>query len=293
MFFLIFLTIILVFAGVGIYGYLHGVMAPPFNPQTMTLNYERIGEGPQKVILLHGLTGSLNYWKRGLNKLSGAHSFLLIDLLGFGDSPKPNSKYNLEEHLNALEKVIKKEGFDASDTYLVGHSLGAILTIGLAAKRPEWFQGLVVIGLPVYKGKEALKSKLSKLSLWDGLSVDSRYKFVCFFHPLYMTEWSRPKNIPRDVFKDAAKHTWVSYYHTLDEVILNTDLVHKATQIKNREILIIHGTEDYAAPIENVEEILPVFEKAKFKKLPGVGHQVFLAEPDKIWALLTEFFNEH
>lgn len=281
---------LLAFAGVGIHGYLNGVMAPAYDPNKITLNYERIGEGPKKIILLHGLTGSLNYWKRGLDSVTDSYSLLLIDLLGFGESPKPNSKYDLEEHLGAITKVIKKEGFDTGDAVVVGHSLGAILTIGLVGKHPDWFQGLAVIGLPNYSGKEAIKTKFGKASLWDGVSVDSRYKFVCFFHPLYMTEWFRPKNIPRDVFKDAAKHTWVSYYHTLDKVILNTDLKQLAARIKDKRILLIHGEKDTAAPIENVEKLLPVFTNAKLVRLPDADHQVFLAEPGRVWSLIESLF---
>lgn len=290
MFYLIFLLIMLAFVGVGIYGYLNGVMAPPYDPQKTTLNYERIGNGSKKIILLHGLTGSLNYWKRGLEEISDSYSLLLIDLLGFGGSPKPNSKYGLEEHLCAIEKAVIKEGFDSGGAIIVGHSLGAILTIGLAAKRPQWFQGLTVIGLPVYQGKEAIKRKFSKLSLWDGLTVDSRYKFVCFFHPLYMTEWFRPENVPKDVFRDAAKHTWVSYYRTLDEIILNTNLTQLASQIKDKKILFIHGEKDTAAPIENAEKLASVFTNAKFERLPDADHQIFLAAPEKVWSLASEYF---
>lgn len=292
MLYLVFLIILLFLAGVAFRGYLHGIMSPPYDPEKMTLNYERIGNGETKIILLHGLTGSLKYWKHGLGNLPDSSSLLLIDLLGFGDSPKPKGKYDLEEHLGAIEKVVKKEGFDSGETIVVGHSLGAILSIGLVGKHPEWFQGLAVIGLPNYKEREAIKRKFSKSSMWDSISVDSRYKFVCFFHPLYITEFFRPKNVPMDIFRDIGKHTWISYYRTLDEVIINTDLAQLATKIQNKKILCIHGEKDSAAPIENVEKLLPLFKNATFKRLSEADHQVYLAEPAKIWSLIKTFFQE-
>lgn len=284
-----FITVILVFAGVGVHGYLQGILAPPYDPDKMLLNYERLGEGTKKIILLHGLTGSLNYWKRGLDDISASYSLLLIDLLGFGESPKPNSKYDLEEHLGAIEKVIKKEGFDDGDAIVIGHSLGAILSLALTEKQPDWIEATVVIGLPVFQGKETIKDRFSQISLWDGISVDSRYKFVCFFHPLYMTEWFRPDNIPKDVFKDARKHTWVSYYNTLDQVIFKTDLVQLASKIEQKRILFIHGEQDATAPIKNVEKLVPLFYNAEFKRLPDADHQVFLAEAGNIWSLIKRF----
>ena len=292
---LVFSTIIIALAGVGIHGYLKGVMAPPYDSKKMTLNYERIGNGPKKMILLHGLTGSLKYWKAGLGELPdySSHSLLLIDLLGFGDSPKPNSKYDLKEHLEAIEKVIKKEGFYDGNVMVVGHSLGSILAVGLVGEHPDWFQHLAIIGLPNYSGKEAIKTELGKASLFDGVSVDSKYKFVCFFHPLYMTEWFRPNNIPKDIFKDAGKHTWVSYYRTLDNVIIDTDLRELASRIKDKKILLIHGEKDAAAPIENVEVLLPIFTNSKFERLTNADHHVYLASPAKVWALIDDFEKVH
>ena len=67
--------ILLIFAGVGLQSYLDGVLEPPYDQDAITLNYERIGDGPDKIVLLHGLTGSLNYWKKGLGEVPDSHSW--------------------------------------------------------------------------------------------------------------------------------------------------------------------------------------------------------------------------
>ena len=95
-----------------------------------------------------------------------------------------------------------------------------------------------------------------------------------------------------DIFRDVGKHTWISYYRTLDEVIINTDLVQLASKIKNKKILFIHGENDSAAPIENMEELLPIFNYAKYVGLPEADHQVYLAEPSKVWSLIQDFFGQ-
>lgn len=288
-FYLTIAFVILAFIGTGVQTYLRGALATPYDPQSMTLNYERIGDGPTKIVLLHGLTGSLRYWKKGLAYAPDSYSLLLIDLLGFGDSPKPNGKYDLEEHITAIEKVMKKEGFDSGNSFAVGHSLGAILAMGLVGEHPEWFDGLVTIGLPSFADKEEIKETFARISLWDELSVDSTYQFVCYFHPIYMTEWFRPKNIPKEIFDEAKKHTWVSYYRTLDEILVNADLQRLASKIQDKKILLIHGENDLAAPVENAVALLPFFSNAIFERLMGEDHQVYLSDPAKIWALIDNF----
>ena len=167
-------VILLIFSGVGLQSYLDGVLEPPYDQDTMRLNYERIGSGPDKIVLLHGLTGSLNYWKKGLGEVPDSQSLLLIDLLGFGDSPKPNDAYTLEQHLGAIEKVLRIEGFDSGGSFVMGHSMGAILAIGLVARHPDWFDGLAAIGLPNYADADEIRNGFAKQSLWDRVSVDSR-----------------------------------------------------------------------------------------------------------------------
>lgn len=279
----------LAFAGIGIQSYLRGILAPPYDPQAMTLNYERVGNGPIKMVLLHGLTGSLQYWKKGVEYAPDSYSLLLIDLLGFGDSPKPNARYDLAEHVGAIEKVLRIEGFDSGDAFVVGHSLGAILAIGLVGEHSEWFEGLVVIGLPSFVDKEEIKDTFARISLWDELSVDSSYQFVCYFHPLYMTEWFRPENVPKDIFDEAKKHTWVSYYRSLDEIVVKSDLRLLASKIQDKRILLIHGDKDVAAPVENVTALLPTFTDATFRRIEGKDHQVYLSDPATIWALVDDF----
>lgn len=51
-----FIAILIAFSGAGIHGYLNGVMMALYDPENMTLNYERIGNGPKKIVLLHGLS---------------------------------------------------------------------------------------------------------------------------------------------------------------------------------------------------------------------------------------------
>ena len=281
-------VILLIFSGVGLQSYLDGVLEPPYDQDTMRLNYERIGSGPDKIVLLHGLTGSLNYWKKGLGEVPDSQSLLLIDLLGFGDSPKPNDAYTLEQHLGAIEKVLRIEGFDSGGSFVMGHSMGAILAIGLVARHPDWFDGLAAIGLPNYADADEIRNGFAKQSLWDRVSVDSRFEFVCFFHPLYLTEWFRPKNLPQDIFEDARKHTWVSYYNSLDEILVKTDLWRLGLAVGEKRTLLIHGENDMSAPIENVAALLPAFSNARFERLAGAGHQVYLAEPERIWGLIEE-----
>ena len=274
------------------YQYLTVVLAPEYNSDTMPLNYEIVGSGERNIILIHGMAGTKNYWKKDLEQVTGTYRVLLVDLLGFGDSPKPQSKYSLEIQLAALENIITKEGFNDGNTLILGHSMGAVISLALFAKRPDWFVGATVIGLPIFESRDQFFEQMSSNSFFDKLAVSSYGKVFCILHPLYIVKWFKPKNLTDDVFKDSKKHTWQSYYNSLNEVILKTDLYALTKSIRNRKILFIHSTDDEAAPIINVEKLARHFTSAKLMEVKDGDHQLFLKEPLEVWKAVGDFFDE-
>ncbi len=286
------LVILALFTSVAGYQYLTVALAPEYNPETMPLNYEVVGSGERNIVLIHGLAGSKNYWRRDLEKISGTYRLLLVDLLGFGDSPKPQSEYTLQIQLAALENIISKEGFHRGESLIVGHSLGAVLSLALFAKHPDWFKGATVIGLPFFESKGQFLEQMSRDSFFDKLAVGRYGKLFCMLHPLYIVKWFKPKNLTDDVFKDSKKHTWQSYYNSLNEVILKTDLFTLTKNIRDRKILFIQGTNDKVAPFVNVEKFTRSFNQAKLIEVQDGDHQLFLKEPFEVWKAIGDFFDE-
>jgi pimeloyl-ACP methyl ester carboxylesterase len=224
-----------------------------------------------------------------LEKIGDTHQLLLVNLLGFGDSPKPYSSYSLNVQLVALEKIIVKEGFEKGKTALVGHSLGAILAFALLAKNPSWFQGMAVIGLPVFTNKKQFIHNMSKISFFDRLTVSPFSKLTCMLKPLYMVSWFKPDDLTTEVFADARKHTWLSFSNSLNKVILKQDLYSVAKNIKDKKILFIQGEKDKIAPLANVKTFAKLFPDAIFKTVKDGDHQLFLKNPDMVWNLINQY----
>lgn len=284
------LVIVIILGTIMASEYLKVAGAPNYNPNKMELNYEVLGSGTKKIVLIHGLAGSKNYWKRHLEKIAPTHKLLLIDLLGFGDSPKPKSNYNLDTQLAAIERVINKEGFSNGQTVIVGHSLGAIISLSLLAKHPDWFEGAAVIGLPVITSKEQFIDDMRDNSIFDRLAVSPLGKLFCMLHPLYTLKWFKPDNLTEDVFSDSKKHTWQSYYYSLNEIILKTNLYKKTANIKDKKILFIQGNEDKTAPFIYVKKFAKTFTNAKLIEIKNGDHQLFLKNSQEVWNLIHKNF---
>lgn len=289
--FVILIVFILPISVIAGYEYFKVVNAPKYNPETMPLNYEVIGLGEKRLVFIHGLTGSKNYWKRDLEAINQTHKLLLIDLLGFGDSPKPNSDYSLDTQLKALEKIIIKEKFNDGQAIIVGHSMGSTIALALLAKHKNWFDGAIISGLPVYKDQEEFKEIMSGHAVFDRIASSKYATLTCMLHPIFMNKIFKPNNLTDDVFKDAEKHNWQSFANSLKEIVIQTDLYAIATEIKDEKIIFIHGDQDTSAPFQNAKRFAETFTNAEFITVKNGDHQLFLKDPNIIWKAINQFSN--
>jgi len=109
------------------------------------LGYETYGEGERVLVLLHGLLMDARL-NRGLARSLAhhGHRVVLLDLLGHGASDKPvhAAEYRLDVY--AEQVVTLLDHLRLERVVLGGLSLGANVSLLVAAGRPERVQGLIL-----------------------------------------------------------------------------------------------------------------------------------------------------
>lgn len=103
--------------------------------------YRESGRGPT-VVLLHGNPTSSYVWRDVIPHLAGHHRVLAPDLIGMGDSGKPDIAYRFADHARYLDAWF--DALDLRDVVLVGYDWGGSLAMDWAARHPEKVRGLVV-----------------------------------------------------------------------------------------------------------------------------------------------------
>ena len=90
----------------------------------------------KKVVWLHGFTGSSSTWEEVISYLPSSVEMLTIDLIGHGQSDKPNDPacYFVEEQIEDLHTLFKQ--LEWSNFTLIGYSMGGRLALAYAAKYP-------------------------------------------------------------------------------------------------------------------------------------------------------------
>lgn len=111
-----------------------------------------INEGKgQVVVLLHGIASNHRVWGFVLPHIIGGTRVIALDLLGFGDSPKPKHvQYTSEDHAKAIIYTLNRMGV-SKNAIFVGHSMGSLVAVEVAKRRPKLVKRLILCGMPVYR----------------------------------------------------------------------------------------------------------------------------------------------
>ena len=245
----------------------------------------REGEGTA-VLLIHGLGGSWRYWRRGLDGIRTHHTLYLPDLIGFGRSPKPRGDYSLSMHVEALAPIVAEP--DGPMT-IVGHSMGALVALGLYSSFPDRVKRLTLIGLPYFPSRALAESSLSKVALMNRLVIGRSWlaPAVCYMKDLLALPVFAPlAGMPVDLYRDYWKHTWASFSRSFFNTLLAGNAVALFESVDRTKVTLVHGRHDLIAPIAYIRELVGRFPDLALRELRG-GHHLYLMYPRLLNRLIT------
>lgn len=124
---------------------------------TMRVHYQNYGEGKEALVLIHGWTCTLNFWKMNAPVLAKQTRVIAIDLPGHGESDKPEVAYTMALFARAVDAVLRDAGVDQA--VLVGHSMGTPVIRQFYRLYPNKTRALVLVdgSLQPFGNPEAMK----------------------------------------------------------------------------------------------------------------------------------------
>jgi haloalkane dehalogenase len=106
------------------------------------MSYRDAGTGDIPVVFLHGNPLSSYAWRNVIPHVSGQTRCLAPDLIGMGESGKPDHAYRLADHVRYLDAWF--DAMSLNDVVLVGHDWGGTLAMDWAARHPGRVRGIAV-----------------------------------------------------------------------------------------------------------------------------------------------------
>lgn len=119
----------------------HDISLPRVPVLDSEMAYREAGrtDGPV-ALFLHGNPTSSYIWRNIIPLVAEAAHCIAPDLIGFGQSGKPDIAYRFEDHARYLDAFIATMGIKSA--YLVAQDWGSGLALHLAARRPDFVRGL-------------------------------------------------------------------------------------------------------------------------------------------------------
>ncbi len=120
-----------------------------FNTGEVAINYsERSGDSGSPILFIHGIMSHHETWDEVIDQIRGGSRAVAVDLRGHGRSGHTPGAYRLPDYAGDMAHLI--EGLDMAPATVVGHSLGAMTAIQLAADRPELVRAIALEDPPLF-----------------------------------------------------------------------------------------------------------------------------------------------
>ena len=264
-------------------------------------------DGPrERALYVHGLGGASTNWTDLAGLLAVRFDGWAIDLPGFGRSqPPPRARYSIRGHVRAvvdvLERIRETPGEGAGrPAHLVGNSLGGLVSVLVAARRPDLVGSLTLISpaMPVYRVPAAFSRALLLLLLpgvpslaarrIGGIAPEESVRAMvrmCF---------GRPSSVPPERLEQAvqemreraeqpwADHALVRSMRGLLTSYLKVGAANawRSARGLSMPTLVVWGDEDRLVDPDLAPRLAAVVPDARLLVLADVGHVAMLEAPE-------------
>lgn len=226
-------------------------------------HYEVLGRG-RPVIFLHGWVGSWRYWIASMQVASTSYRAYALDLWGFGDTAHNTLSYSLEQQASLLDRFLVEMGI--GKIALVGHGLGALVSMNFAIRFPKSVDRVMAISCPL-----------------NYESVNARLRTA---PPGELADWLSNRTLEATTpLADASKADPQAV--TVSMVALQSGNLYGDFRVLNIPTLLVYGEKDQAITIPEEDDAVSTMTHQV--TLEASGHFPMIDETVNFNRLLTDF----
>jgi pimeloyl-ACP methyl ester carboxylesterase len=253
------------------------------------------GEGPP-LVLVHGLGGAASNWSELAGLLIRRHRLLVPDLPGHGGSSALPAVSGLEPYADRVALVAEREQMLPAP--VVGHSLGGMVVLRLALRRPGEVSALVLAGAAGLSigsvwGRELLSVfttvRPGRLAghcrSWVARSPVLRrlvFGFVSVADPVALTNEAVEGFLAAHLLHTDVDGAWQA---------LRVDDPRRELEAVRCPVLVLWGADDVQLPLDDAFEYTRRL-RARLRVIPGCGHLLIGERPDVCEHAIEEFLRD-
>lgn len=237
------------------------------------------------VVLLHGLTATGISFSRHYDRLPA--TVVVPDLLGFGRSLSPRGvNFGRQAHITAVCALLGEMGLQGRPVVLVGHSMGAVLALHVAAALAD-VRGVVAFSAPLYDSAGEAETHVIHATpmarlFAQGAAAQRVCGWMCAHRqlaglvwPVFAPRW------PRAIAAAGVLHTWPAYASSLQDLVLDSDYRAALAALAAREVpvCLVNGGDDRVPVTGRAVELAAEFDNLRTESVPDADHDLPIARP--------------
>lgn len=251
--------------------------------------HKTIRDKDKWLIFLHGFGGDLTAWQKEREYFDNqGFSTIAMDLRGHGFSERSNNKdfYKLENFAKDVVALLQKENL--SNTVVIGHCFGGMVSIYFQAQFPHHSKGLVLVDTgfkpPFLSSNPVEKTFLTEmlellLKITPNLQIKGHADFKEFIH----TGDLNAKRILSDIL-----HTSLQSYLTICENLVGMNIESLLSKILV-PALVIEGLKDTVFPPKVAQYLHQRIKKSELDLIPEANHIIVLNDPEDLEQSISNF----
>jgi len=234
------------------------------------------------LLMLHGFSDTSRSFAT-LEPFLSRFRLILPDLPGHGASVLDEGM-RVDDFATSIDRLVERLGLE--DIALVGHSMGAMTSIELAARRRHEVSALILLSASLRPDFDA-ESPISRDIRALGDPIDPSGRFLRDWYAC-----SRPvdSDFLSKMKLDAAAMPAATWQGILDG-FNETDLRHSASCV-TAPVLCIAGSADPLFGDPHRQALASAFQSVRSITLEGYGHNPHWEDPEKVSALILSFLSE-
>lgn len=285
-----------------------------YNIDGYNINVEIKGTGDPIFFLPGGPGNSHDYMQAHFGQYYQTNTVVFFDFLGRGksDDAKENSEYSVENDVDLIEKLRELLKFD--NISIVGHSYGTVPAQAYAIKYPNRVDKLLLIsgfhsGAMWQANCDSYNhyAKTHYPEKWKQVDSLQALGYVSSQEPLKSLYASIPTkyvyyhntkikgNEPKEPYRGWANDVYVSIIGADGDFDVSGSMINQdyRQQLRNvtAKTLIVAGRYDGVSTPEFNVQYKTFMPQAQFVMFEQSGHNPYLEEPEKFFALFDTFFN--
>ncbi|HUS78455.1 MAG TPA: alpha/beta hydrolase [Patescibacteria group bacterium] len=245
------------------------------------------GSGP-KLVFIHSMGMDARGFDITSRSMQGEYQILALDILDHGNSESPKEPVSLPEHADIMRDCYRQMGF--FPTVLVGHSVGGMMGMVLAAEYPEDFKGMVLVDIAPFTMSEG-RERDPRPQPPDLFASEDEAR--AYFRERYndMTEESIENRVKYSLVKDEEGNYRRKPSGEMIRGGLSTDLWPFVERMST-PCLLLKGGDSTLVTDETLQRMKKTVPDLKVVEVEGVGHMVPQGKPEEFESHLRQFLKD-